>query len=198
MSQLKARCNLIPGHVIGVFQGDITEESVDAIVNAANSSLAHGGGLAAAIVHRGGPVIQQESDEWVLKHGLVPPGGVALTGAGQLPCRAVIHAVGPIWEGGGEGEDEKLRSAVWESLKLARQCEFRSIALPPISSGIFGFPKDRCARILLSAARQFAEENPESPPRDIRFVIIDRATLVQFEEEFHRTFGDVTGESSAG
>lgn len=188
MSQLKAEHHLASGQVIRILQGDITQQPVDAIVNAANSYLAHGGGVAGAIVRRGGLEIQRESDEWVRQHGPVPTGGVAITGAGQLPCRAVIHAVGPVWHGGHQGEDEQLRSATWQSLELAHQRGFRSLALPAISSGIFGFPKDRCAQILLSTAHEFVQQHPDSPLREIQFVLFDVPTLEAFEAEFNRQF----------
>ncbi|RMG49287.1 MAG: macro domain-containing protein [Acidobacteria bacterium] len=177
------------GHVIKVVQGDITEEQVDAIVNAANEHLAHGGGVAGAIVRKGGSEIQRESTEWVRRHGPVATGQAAITGAGRLPAKAVIHAVGPVWHGGEQGEDEKLRSAVWNSLKLADERGFRSIALPAISSGIFGFPKDRCAHILLATAREFAEQHPDSRLQEIRFVLFDQPTLEAFAAEFRQQFG---------
>jgi O-acetyl-ADP-ribose deacetylase (regulator of RNase III) len=119
------------GKILKLVQGDITIEEVDAIVNAANSHLKHGGGVAGAIVRKGGLVIQEESD----KIGYVPVGEVALTTAGGLPARYVIHAVGPRW---GEGdEDNKLKNAVLNSLKLATKENFQSVSLPAISSGIF-------------------------------------------------------------
>jgi len=190
MSEIKAEHQLTSGQVIKILQGDLTQQPVDAIVNAANSYLAHGGGVAGAIVRQGGSDIQRESDEWVRQHGPVPTGGAAITGAGQLPCQAVIHAVGPVWQGGQQDEDEQLRSAAWQSLELARQHGFRSIALPAISSGIFGFPKDRCARILLSTAREFAEQYPDSSLREIQFVLFDSPTSQVFETEFGHQFGD--------
>jgi O-acetyl-ADP-ribose deacetylase (regulator of RNase III) len=163
-------------------KGDLTEEQVDAIVNAANSHLAHGGGVAGAIVRKGGTVIQQESD----RIGYVPVGHVALTGAGALPAGHVIHAVGPRM---GEGdEDNKLRNAARGSLELAHEKGFRSVAMPAISSGIFGFPKDRCAEILLQAALDFCAGHPNSPLREIRFTLIDDPTVEVFEAEFRRRF----------
>ncbi len=188
MNETRLEYRLPTGHVIRLVQGDITQEQVDAIVNAANSQLAHGGGVAAAIARKGGPSIQCESDEWVRQHGPVPTGGVALTGAGQLPCQAVIHAVGPIWRGGGADEETKLRSVAWQSLELAHLQRFRSIALPAISAGIFGFPGDQCAHILLSAARKFVEGHPDSPLQEVRFVLFDQPTLEVFEDEFRRQF----------
>ncbi|MGW8180284.1 MAG: macro domain-containing protein, partial [bacterium] len=117
--------------------------------NAANSHLQHGGGVAGAIVRKGGTIIQEESD----RIGYVPVGHAALTTAGKLPAKYVIHAVGPRM---GEGdEDSKLKNAVLNSLLLASEKGLRSISMPAISSGIFGFPKDRCALILINEAVHF-------------------------------------------
>jgi O-acetyl-ADP-ribose deacetylase (regulator of RNase III) len=141
------------GSLIGIVCGDLTEERVDAIVNAANSRLAHGGGVAGAIASKGGPSIQQESRRWVREHGEVPAGQAAITGAGRLPARKVIHAVGPVWGSG--DEDTKLAAAVRSALTLAREHGLRRVSLPAISSGIFGFPKDRCARVILETVTSF-------------------------------------------
>jgi O-acetyl-ADP-ribose deacetylase (regulator of RNase III) len=165
---------------IALVRGDVTEERVDAIVNAANSDLAHGGGVAAAICRKGGPEIQRESDAI----GYVPVGQTALTTAGRLPARFVIHAVGPRW---GEGdEDEKLRSAVRSSLGLAHDRGLASVSLPAISSGIYGFPKDRCAGILLAEADAFAAERPSSPVREVRFCLYDAPTIEAFRDAWSR------------
>ncbi|GBC99849.1 O-acetyl-ADP-ribose deacetylase [bacterium HR17] len=173
------------GQTVRLVHGDITAEPVDAIVNAANSYLKHGGGVAAAIVRKGGLSIQQESDEWVRQHGPVPTGQVAVTGAGNLPARVVIHAVGPVWgEHPPEEADALLRDAVWNSLKAAHERGLTRIALPAISAGIFGFPKDRCAAILLDTVRAFCEQYPDSPLRDIRFVLFDEPTLQAFVDAF--------------
>jgi O-acetyl-ADP-ribose deacetylase (regulator of RNase III) len=168
------------GARILLVQGDITEERVDAIVNAANSHLQHGGGVAWAIVQKGGSVIQRESDAI----GYVPVGGAAMTGAGALPCRFVIHAVGPRW---GEGdEDEKLRRAARSSLALAEEHGLKTISLPAISSGIFGFPKDRCADILLATAAEFLCERPQSSLSEIRFCLYDAPTVNAFLAAWNR------------
>ncbi len=165
------------GKKIRIVQGDITERDVDAIVNAANSHLKHGGGVAGAIVRKGGQIIQEESD----RIGFVPVGSAAITGAGSLPCKAVIHAVGPRM---GEGdEDNKLASAVKSSLKLASEKGFRSISLPAISSGIFGFPKDRCAHILIREAKRFVDENPDTSLELIEFCLFDDETTGYFVRE---------------
>lgn len=169
---------VIGGKTLRLVQGDITERDVDAIVNAANSRLQHGGGVAGAIVRKGGHIIQEESD----RIGYVPVGGAAITGAGRLPCRYVIHAVGPRM---GEGdEDNKLKSAVLSSLKLASGKGLRSISLPAISSGIFGFPKDRCAEILVRAALTYLRENPESSLDLVEFCVYNDLTMDYFRKEF--------------
>jgi O-acetyl-ADP-ribose deacetylase (regulator of RNase III) len=165
-------------------QGDITAEKVDAIVNAANSRLLHGGGVAGAIVSQGGSVIQAESDAWVREHGEVSHEQPAVTGAGSLPCRAVIHAVGPVWGAG--GEDAKLRSAVRGALDAADGRGFAAISIPAISTGVFGFPKERGARIIFQAVEDFAAARPASPLREIRVTILDHSTLDAFRREFER------------
>lgn len=162
------------GKTLRLVMGDITERNVDAIVNAANSYLKHGGGVAGAIVRKGGSAIQEESD----RIGFVPVGSAAITTAGRLRCRAVIHAVGPRL---GEGdEDSKLRSAVRSALALASQRGFASISMPAISSGIFGFPVERCAMILVTESMKFVEENPETSLQTIEFCIFDNETLHYF------------------
>jgi O-acetyl-ADP-ribose deacetylase (regulator of RNase III) len=170
------------GKIIRLAKGDITFRNVDAVVNAANSNLKHGGGVAAAIVRKGGQIIQDESD----KIGFVPVGSAAITTSGKLPCKAVIHAVGPRM---GEGdEDAKLRSAIRASLLIASEKKFRDIAIPAVSSGIFGFPKDKCAAILTSESLNFllnrGEDNEESTLVIVEFCIIDSDTLNEFRLQF--------------
>ena len=159
-------------------KGDITERDVDAIVNAANSYLKHSGGVASAILRKGGKIIQEESD----RIGFVPVGSAAITTAGRLPCSAVIHAVGPRM---GEGEeDSKLKNVVQSILKLAAKKEFKTISIPAISSGIFGFPKDRCAKILIGESKRFLKDNPDTSIETVEFCIFDDETLGHFEREF--------------
>jgi putative ATPase len=168
-------------------QGDLTRETVDAVVNAANAQLAHGGGVAGAIVRAGGETVQQESDAWVRAYGPVTHAEPALTGAGKLPARYVIHAVGPIW---GEGEeDAKLAEALRGALRLAEQKGLETVAFPAISTGIFGFPKDRAARIFWKTFAAYFHENKPTPLRLVRVTIIDQATLSVFLEEAQRAFG---------
>lgn len=168
----------INNKTLRLVQGDITERDVDAIVNAANSYLKHGGGVAGAIVRKGGNIIQEESD----RIGFTPVGTAEITTAGWLPARHVIHAVGPRM---GEGdEDKKLKNAVVSSLTLASAKRLSSISMPAISSGIFGFPKDRCAKILVSESEKFLEENPRSSLELVEFCVFDDETAEYFEREF--------------
>jgi len=172
--------------VIRVVQGDITEEPVDAIVNAANEHLVHGGGVAGVIVRRGGYSIQEESDRWVKQHGPVRTGTAAITGAGSLPARYVIHAVGPVWGSG--NEEAKLASAVRSALSLAEERGLHTISLPAISSGIFGFPKRRCAQVILNTVRDFLCQRPQSNLREVNLCNIDTPTAEIFQEEARHQF----------
>ncbi len=174
------------GQTIRVVKGDLTQEPVDAIVNAANERLAHGGGVAGAIVRRGGRIIQEESNRWVQEHGPVRTGTAAITGAGSLPARYVIHAVGPIWGSG--NEEAKLASAVRSALELAAEHGVRSISLPAISSGIFGFPKDLCAKVILDTVVDFLKAHPDSSVREVNLCNIDDLTANIFLEEARRRF----------
>ncbi len=140
---------------VELIQGDITEMETDAIVNAANAQLILGGGVAGAIRSKGGPSIQDECN----RIGGTFLGGAVITGAGQLKARYVIHAVGPRM---GEGnEDAKLRNATLNSLKLADENALTSLAFPAISTGIFGYPLDRCAAIMLASTRDYLQQNTQ-------------------------------------
>ncbi len=161
-------------------KGDITNEDTDAIVNAANSYLQHGGGVAAAIVRKGGYVIQEESN----KIGFVKTGECAVTNAGKLKAKKVIHTVGPVWGSG--NEDSKLFNATVNPLREAEKYNLQSISFPAVSSGIFGFPKDRCAKVMLSAVKYFVEKNPDTKLNEIRFCIIDNLTFNIFKKEFEK------------
>ena len=169
--------------IIELVKGDITELEVDAIVNAANSRLKMGGGVAGAILRKGGWSIQEECD----KIGYCPVGGAVITGAGRLKARYVIHAVGPRM---GEGdEDRKLRDATLNSLKLAEKHGVRSMAFPAISTGIFGFPKDRCAKIMLRTAADYLKAG--SGIERVIFCLYDDKTYQIFAEELNRMRGEV-------
>lgn len=137
-------------------QGDLTRETTDAIVNPANGQLAHGGGAAAAIVSAGGIIIQQESNEIIRQRGFLSTGEAVITGSGSLPSQYVIHTVGPRM---GEGDEPaKLRKAIQSALTLAQEHKLKSISMPSVSSGIFGFPKDQCAQILLATTVEFLKQ----------------------------------------
>jgi len=166
------------GQKLQIAQGDITAETVDAIVNAANCHLAHGAGVAGAIVRRGGPQVQAESNQWVREHGPVTHAEPAYTNAGNLPCRYIIHAVGPRW---GEGnEAEKLESAIRGSMRLTEQLGLDSIALPAISTGIFGFPISLAAQVILSTIRDYFTHNPHSNLKLVRVVLFNQEPLQAF------------------
>ena len=154
-----------------LYVGDITEfDKADVIVNAANGDLQHVGGVAGAIADKGGPIIQQESSQYVRRCGRLDDGDVWLTTkVGALPCKALIHAVGPRWSGGHSKEEALLSKACTQSLQKA--CKYRSIAFPAISSGIYGFPMDRCADTLVGAAVTFCEKNSLSELQEIYFVV---------------------------
>jgi len=165
-------------HMLQIAHGDITAEAVDAIVNAANSHLIHGAGVAGAIVRRGGLIVQAESSQWVREHGPVAHAEPAYTHAGSLPCRYVIHAVGPVW---GEGDEQaKLEAAIRGSLRLADQLGLVSIAFPAISTGIFGFPKTLAAKVILSTIQDYFTQNSTSSLKLIRLVLFDQETLQSF------------------
>jgi O-acetyl-ADP-ribose deacetylase (regulator of RNase III) len=146
--------------VLELVEGDITEMDVDAIVNAANERLAHGGGVAGVISRKGGSVIQSESDAWVQSHGRVPTGSAAITSGGKLEAgenrRFVIHAVGPVYDGT-DRSAELLASAVRAALRMADDRGLKSVALPAISTGIFGYPMEEAARVMLRAAITYLE-----------------------------------------
>jgi len=168
--------------ILRLIHGDLTEERVDAIVNAANAQLQHGGGVAGAIARKGGSEIQAQSDAWVQTHGLVGHDSPAVTTGGKLPCHYVIHVVGPVWGSG--DEDTKLTQAVQGALQVASEYSMQRIALPAISTGIFGVPKDRGARVILDAILEYFEGAPQSPTHETRITLIDEPSVRIFKEEF--------------
>ncbi len=162
-----------------IVRGDITELEADAIVNAANSYLKHGGGVALAIVRKGGKVIQEESDRYVQEHGPVPVGSVAVTNAGKLKAKYIIHAVGPVY--GDEKGDEKLASAIRSALLKAEELKLMSIALPAISTGVYGYPFEKCAAIMYDVLKEFSAHN----------VNLKKVTICLFQEEAYNTFKNI-------
>ena len=174
------------GQILEVFKGDITREVTDAIVNAANSHLMHGGGVAAAIARLGGEAIDRESRKWVRLNGPVAHAKPAVTSGGNLLCKFVIHAVGPVW---GEGDEEKkLKEAITGSLKTADALKVNSIAFPAISTGIYGFPKDRAAEIFMRSIRDYFIEFPMSIICSVKIVLMDDITLHAFITAFQNEF----------
>jgi O-acetyl-ADP-ribose deacetylase (regulator of RNase III) len=164
--------------VLELLQGDITEMETDAIVNAANAQLVMGGGVAGAIKRKGGPAIQEECN----RIGGTHVGGAVITTGGNLKAKHVIHAVGPRM---GEGdEDTKLKDATLNSLKIADQHYLESISFPAISTGIFGYPLDRCARIMLSTAIEYLKG--ETGLRRVVFCLYGEESFSAFADELRR------------
>jgi O-acetyl-ADP-ribose deacetylase (regulator of RNase III) len=188
VSRVVAEHVLGGGEIVRLVHGDLTEARVDAIVNAANSQLLHGGGVAGAIVEKGGPGIQEESERWVRAHGTVLHDKPAITGAGNLPCEYVIHAVGPVWGSG--DEDVKLRAAVTGALELAERKKLSSLALPAISTGIFGFPKERGAVVILDAIIDCMNQHGEGSLREVDVTLIDEPSVRVFAREFTNRWPD--------
>lgn len=165
---------------ITTVQGDLTRQDVDAVVNAANEHLAHGGGVAAAIVRAGGRVVQDESTEWVRTHGPVRNGQAAITTAGAMPARHVIHVVGPRYHAGQDNEG-MLRAAVRAALDAAAAHGDRSVAFPAISAGIFGYPRAEATRIIADEVVSWVMQHPEALG-EVRLVGFDPATAEDFAQ----------------
>lgn len=174
------------GQVFSLVHGDLTTQKVDAIVNAANERLRHGGGVAALIVQRGGQQINRESREWLAKNGPVLHDQPAYTSGGNLPCKYIIHAVGPVWGSG--DEDQKLRSSIFGSLEVADDLSLSSVAFSAISTGIFGFPKKRAAEIIYKTFLLYFEQNPSSKLKDVRMVVYDARTTIAFDSIWGEVF----------
>jgi O-acetyl-ADP-ribose deacetylase (regulator of RNase III) len=160
---------------VAVERGDITQQQVDAIVNAANSSLLGGGGVDGAIHRAAGPELLQECRTL----GGCPTGGARITGGYRLAARHVIHTVGPVWRGGDHDEDALLASAYRSSLELAREHELATIAFPAISTGIFGYPLERATRIAIEETQHFLDSSPH--PERVTFVCFDAETRAVYE-----------------
>jgi len=160
---------------LSIIQGDITRQSTDAIVNAANSSLMGGGGVDGAIHRAGGPAILEECRQIVARQGRLPTGQAVITTGGNLPAKHVIHTVGPVWHGGDRGEEGLLASAYRESLKLAAEHNLSSVSFPSISTGAYGYPVERAARAALQTVVDFLNQGPTSI-KEVVFVLFDSRT----------------------
>ncbi|XP_070551043.1 protein mono-ADP-ribosyltransferase PARP14-like [Ptychodera flava] len=198
-SRLTTVCQVEPrlGRKVVVVRGDITKMRVDAIVNPANSNLDHGGGLAKAIVEAGGEVIQEESDRIIKRNGSLLDGQAVSTRPGRLLCKRVIHAVGPRWDITNDGdfrsqsEQKKLllADAVLQSLQEAEKCNCTSVALPAISSGIFGFPVDLCTEVIVEAVRMYNLEHQDETLFDVFLVDISDSVCNMFKEALEKFCG---------
>lgn len=160
-------------------QGDITRLDVDAIVNAANSSLLGGGGVDGAIHRAAGPALLEECRQVRARQGECPTGEAVITGGGRLPARYVIHTVGPVWQGGSANEEVLLASAYRNSLRLATAHGIRSLAFPGISTGVYGFPKERAARIAVREVLRFLEQ--DDTDLQVTFVAFERESAAIYE-----------------
>jgi len=161
---------------LSVTQGDITRQSTDAIVNAANSSLMGGGGVDGAIHRAGGPAILEECRQIVARQGHLPTGKAVITIGGNLKARYVIHTVGPIWHGGGQEEAALLESAYRESLKLAAENHLTSVSFPSISTGAYGYPVEKASEVALRAVISFLREGAASV-KEVVIVLFDSRTF---------------------
>ena len=171
------------GGRVEIVQGDITRLEVDAVVNAANSSLLGGGGVDGAIHRAAGPRLLEETRTL----GGTPPGTAKITAGYDLPARHVIHAVGPVWGGGGAGEPETLASAYRSSLELAASAGLESIAFPSISTGVYGYPKDAAARVAHATIRAWLEAH--ELPRVVVLCVFSEGDLDLHRRVAKTTFG---------
>lgn len=170
--------------MIKLIHGDITKIKVDAIVNAANTSLLGGGGVDGAIHRVGGKTILEECIKIREKQGGCKVGEAVLTGAGDLPAKFIIHTVGPVWHNGNENEDQLLSDAYRNSLQLAIENKVESISFPNISTGVYNFPKDRAANIALSTVLDYLK--PDHTIKDVIFVCFDQENYDIYDKLLNR------------
>ncbi|MCA9794235.1 MAG: O-acetyl-ADP-ribose deacetylase [Candidatus Eremiobacteraeota bacterium] len=160
-------------------QGDITKEAVDAIVNAANTSLLGGGGVDGAIHRAGGPAILEDCKAIRARQGGCPTGQAVITTGGDLPARHVIHTVGPVWQGGDANEPELLANCYRNSLKLALDHRLTSVAFPSISTGVYGYPMAQAAPLAVATVKEFVQSNPGLA--EVRFVVFSDSDRLAYE-----------------
>jgi O-acetyl-ADP-ribose deacetylase (regulator of RNase III) len=172
---------------IEIIQGDITKIKVDAIVNAANSSLLGGGGVDGAIHRAGGPAILEDCMKIRAKQGDCKTGEAVITGAGNLPARYVIHTVGPVWNGGQKGEPEKLANCYLNSLRLAVENNCKTVAFPNISTGVYGYPKEEAAKIAYQTVVNFLACNEQI--EKVIFVCFDEDNYLLLDEIHKAKYG---------
>jgi len=163
---------------ISLLQGDITKVEADAIVNAANTSLLGGGGVDGAIHRAGGPAILEECRNISARQGGCKVGEAVITTAGKLPAEFVIHTVGPRWNGGKSGEPEKLESCYRNVLRLAQENGVKTLAIPNISTGIYGYPKDLAAQVALNSVSAYDDGLPE----EVMFVCFDEENYAIYQQ----------------
>ena len=173
---------------VSTIQGDITKQSTDAIVNAANPSLMGGGGVDGAIHRAAGPAILEECKKIVAKQGRLPTGKAVITTGGNLKAQYVIHTVGPIWHGGSKNESELLKSAYYECLKVATETKLASISFPSISTGAYGYPVDEAARIAATTVVSFLKEQATSL-KEVVFVLFDSRTYESYSSALREAAG---------
>lgn len=169
---------------LALVQGDITRQTTDAIVNAANSGLMGGGGVDGAIHRAGGPAILEECKQIVARQGRLPTGEAVITTGGNLKAKYVIHTVGPVWRGGASGEPELLASAYRESLKLAAENGLSAISFPSISTGVYGYPVDEAAEVALGAVIAFLQG--ATSVKEVYFVLFDGRTYASYQRALAR------------
>jgi len=183
-AQILLEGKLSNGSRLRLYKGNVIWQEVDAIVNAANSALKLGGGLAGVIREEGGDSIQVECDQWVRANGQASPQHPGVTGAGKLPAKKIIHAVAPVWTGGLNNEPQELMDAYFFSLDVASKLNLSSIAFPSLGTGIFRNPLELGAQSARGAAEYWARNNPTAALVDVRFVLWDQNTVDAFIKAF--------------
>ncbi len=166
---------------LSLIKGDITNQTTDAIVNAANSGLMGGGGVDGAIHRAGGPAILEDCKRIIAKQGRLPTGEAVITTAGNLPSQYVIHTVGPVWRGGNRNESQLLRNCYVNSLKLAEKNNICTISFPSISTGVYGYPVEEAAGVALKAVREHFE----------KLAVLEEVVFVLFDEKTYQAYLNV-------